>query len=447
MPALASRFDRALPAEPASVPVLRAALTTWAQELDLGAETLSAVRLTVTEAVTNAVLHAYVGRPPGDVRVLAETSRGQLLVRIIDEGNGLGPRHDSPGLGLGLPMMGRLATQVDLTAGPGGLGTEVRLAFHVAHLPGPEQVGEDLLDEVLDALARMSGDEGFEGRDIGVLGELLVPRVADLCSITLMDADGEVRRIGARVARPDGTFDAEATAWVLEFPVTAPAAPSARAARESAAQVVDVDDAWIRAVSPDEERAALLRDLGLAWWLAVPLLVGGRAVGSVSVAGRPGRGEPDDVLELVERAAARAGALVATAQLVDELRRTRRRFERILGALSEAVTVNGPDGRVVYANPAAATLLGMTSVEELLLTDPGDLADRFDITGEDGEPVPFDALPHRRLLDGKPAAPLVTRSVRRADGVVFWLRTSATMLDDDGPLVVNVLQDITAERT
>ena len=40
----------------------------------------------------------------------------------------MAPRHDSPGLGLGLPLVGRVAERVDITAQAGG-GTLVSMSF------------------------------------------------------------------------------------------------------------------------------------------------------------------------------------------------------------------------------------------------------------------------------------------------------------------------------
>lgn len=446
MDAGAQRFDHALPAVPASVPRLRGQLTSWVQSLGLPDEQVNAVRLVVTEAVTNAVIHAYVGREPGMVRVTAEPAHDQLVIRVVDDGCGIGPRHDSPGLGMGLPMIGKLAARVDLAAGPGDTGTEVRIAFDAPGLVGPAAEADDVLSGVLDALGRLGGDGTFDGRDIAVLADLLVPQLVDLCSITLLDADGKVRRVGARVATPDGAIDDAAREWVLQFPATAASAPSYLAAVEGKTHVVDVDPAWIADVSPDPVNAERLQGLDLAWWAAVPLVAGGQLVGSVSVASRDARGNREPVIAMVERAAARAGGLVATARLVDDLRRTRRRFERILGALVEAVTVADQDGRIVYANPAAALLLGAEDVDEVMRTSSAELSGRFDIVGEDGRPVPDGALPYRRALAGETVEPLITRSTHRATGRVRWLRTTATLLDDEGPLVVSVVQDITALR-
>jgi serine/threonine-protein kinase RsbW len=89
---------------------------------------LSDVLLAVSEVVTNCVVHAYRGQPGGSVDLEARHTGGRLLLSVADEGAGMAPRHDSPGLGLGLPLVGRVAERVDITAQAGG-GTLVRMCF------------------------------------------------------------------------------------------------------------------------------------------------------------------------------------------------------------------------------------------------------------------------------------------------------------------------------
>ena len=97
----------------------------------------------------------------------------------------------------------------------------------------------------------------------------------------------------------------------------------------------------------------------------------------------------------------RATALATTNQaLARELHAAQLRLDGILGSLGEAVTVHDERGKTVYANDAAARLLGCDSVEEVLAAEPGQLAGRFTITHEDGSPVrargPPRAAPDRR---------------------------------------------------
>src|SRR4051812_27010753 len=121
------------------------------------------------------------------------------------------------------------------------------------------------------------------------------------------------------------------------------------------------------------------------------------------------------------------------------------RLDGILGSLGEAVTVHDERGKTIYANEAAATLLGCESVEEVLASEPGDLAAHFTITKDDGTAMTVDDLPGRRLLKGEAAPTLLTRSVRHDTGESFWLLTKATLTDDPsgGRLAINIIEDVT----
>jgi serine/threonine-protein kinase RsbW len=89
---------------------------------------LSDVLLAVSEVVTNCVVHAYRGQPGGKVDLEARRLGHTLQLSVADAGAGMAPRHDSPGLGLGLPLVGRIAKRVDITAQTGG-GTLVSMSF------------------------------------------------------------------------------------------------------------------------------------------------------------------------------------------------------------------------------------------------------------------------------------------------------------------------------
>jgi PAS domain S-box-containing protein len=111
--------------------------------------------------------------------------------------------------------------------------------------------------------------------------------------------------------------------------------------------------------------------------------------------------------------------------------------------LAEAVTVQDAGGRMVYANDAAARLLGASTPEELIGLEGTELAARFAITRADGTEVGFEDLPSSRLLAGLDAPPLLTRSVRRSTGQERRLLTKATLLDDGELLAVNIIEDVT----
>ena len=137
----------------------------------------------------------------------------------------------------------------------------------------------------------------------------------------------------------------------------------------------------------------------------------------------------------------------ATA-LATRLQATEARLDGILGSLGEAVTVHDERGQTVYVNKAAVKLLGSPNATDALQAEPGQLAQRFEMTHEDGSPVALEELPGRRLVAGGPAPALLTRSVRRDTGEALWLLTKATLYEDAGGarLAINIIEDVTEAK-
>jgi serine/threonine-protein kinase RsbW len=126
-----------LPAEPQSVPLGRHAVQDLAARAGFDEQDQWRVGLAVTEALSNAIMHAYRGEPEPSrqrLHLLAEYDAQALVVTVLDDGVGLSPRSDSPGLGVGLALIATNADDVDIETRPGG-GTSVQLTF----TPRPSQ--------------------------------------------------------------------------------------------------------------------------------------------------------------------------------------------------------------------------------------------------------------------------------------------------------------------
>jgi anti-sigma regulatory factor (Ser/Thr protein kinase) len=118
-----------MPARPEGVGVVRQALTGVADGLALDRAVLSDAKMAVTEACTNAVVHAYPGGT-GRLGVDMFADEAQLTVVVRDTGAGLSDEAESGGgaLGLGLPLIQALSDSFELHGAPGA-GTEVRMSF------------------------------------------------------------------------------------------------------------------------------------------------------------------------------------------------------------------------------------------------------------------------------------------------------------------------------
>lgn len=126
---LSVHLHRSMDAVPAAVPTLRGAVAGFLGEAGIGEPLLTSAKLAVSEAVTNAVMHAYVDAPqPGAVSVDATFEGDSLLVEVSDDGSGMMPRLDSPGLGVGLPLIADTVDTLDIDNSPRG-GTVLRMSF------------------------------------------------------------------------------------------------------------------------------------------------------------------------------------------------------------------------------------------------------------------------------------------------------------------------------
>ncbi|MEA2278144.1 MAG: hypothetical protein QOC78_3104 [Solirubrobacteraceae bacterium] len=122
-------FRQSFPVAPASARMARHAVTDFARARGAINGTVAAIALAVSEAVTNVILHAYRHRDdPGDIVVEAEDTADGIRILVVDDGIGMAPRTDSPGLGLGLAMIGRVADGMEVRVRPEG-GTEICMRF------------------------------------------------------------------------------------------------------------------------------------------------------------------------------------------------------------------------------------------------------------------------------------------------------------------------------
>ncbi len=78
---------------------------------------------------------------------------------------------------------------------------------------------------------------------------------------------------------------------------------------------------------------------------------------------------------------------------------SRELLESMLDAVTEAVTVVSAEGRLVYANAPALTLLGYGSLDELFAASA--VLEQFELLTSTGEPLPLERLPNRRVLAGE----------------------------------------------
>ncbi len=174
-----------------------------------------------------------------------------------------------------------------------------------------------ILDEVVSVEDRLNR-----------LVNLLVPRIADVCSVSLLGDRGRLRRVAVRHVDPE----AERLMAGISPPVVV--APEVHV-------MDDLDlETWDGYVIDDAERALLGR-IGMRSGVFVPLVVRGRKLGMLKLGSlRPGAFGPPDVA-LAEEVGRRAALAVDNAHLYESERQARGRTARqyaVAAALADALT-------------------------------------------------------------------------------------------------------------
>ena len=128
-----------VPAKPEFLLLARLAATGVGRSAGASEEAIADLKLAVTEAVANAVRHAYPPGEPGTVTIELKSAGGRLEIVVSDTGKGLGDGDPSPvGVaagesGMGLSIIRAIADDdVDLGAGADGRGTRIRFACSLA---------------------------------------------------------------------------------------------------------------------------------------------------------------------------------------------------------------------------------------------------------------------------------------------------------------------------
>ena len=127
---MALSFAATYEATPGNIAEVRNRMAALARDCGLDARSVDDVRLAVSEAATNALVHGYRDGP-GSIRVEATTGGGELQIAVHDDGDGMRPRNDSPGLGLGLPLIATLANRLEVI--DDDPGTALRMTFDCPH--------------------------------------------------------------------------------------------------------------------------------------------------------------------------------------------------------------------------------------------------------------------------------------------------------------------------
>src|SRR5215210_3185458 len=211
---------------------------------------------------------------------------------------------------------------------------------------------------------------------------------------------------------------------------------------------IAVSDALEEPTFGEELRRAVVAE-GIRTLAFVPLVHRRELLGKLMLY----RDEPNEFsdaeLQLAQTIAGAIAGAIKRTRAEQLLRESSRRLDVVFRRIADGITVQDPSGNLVFANDAAARMVGAGSVEEMLATPPDKLLSAFALVDEHGEPFPPDELPGRLALRGVEVGPRLVGWRLRDSGEERWSMVASTPVhSDDGrlELVINVLRDVTDSR-
>jgi serine/threonine-protein kinase RsbW len=180
-----------LPATSENVAIVRHAVAGLAETLGMDPIATTDLKTIVSEACTNAAVHAY-GDEGGPLEVGVVPDESGITVTVRDRGSGIRPRPDldSSRLRLGLPLIAALSSNFSVSGGL-GQGTEVVMRMD---LTTPTTVEAEAMPtpESVTGTAIKVGDERIVGPVIGRVLAVLAARTefpVDRLTDTMLVAD------------------------------------------------------------------------------------------------------------------------------------------------------------------------------------------------------------------------------------------------------------------
>jgi PAS domain S-box-containing protein len=213
---------------------------------------------------------------------------------------------------------------------------------------------------LLDAGAELSRSLDFR-RALAAVAKLAVERIADWCSIEVIEADGARSIVAIEHADPEKVIFAREVQ--SRYPGTAEIPTAEAIATGKPVHLEEVTDEMLARAAQDDIHLGLMRQLGLRSYIIVPMLARGRVHGAIALAAaESGRRFDEADVRLAESLGSRAAMAVDNARLYEQAEQ-RARASRALETIADGVVLLDNDGVVLLWNDAAEGITGLSRAE------------------------------------------------------------------------------------
>jgi signal transduction histidine kinase len=193
---------------------------------------------------------------------------------------------------------------------------------------------EDVLRFLAEASEVLTSSMEYEQR-VATVARLAVPRLADWCTVNVVDEQGHLRRVGT--AHVDPAKEPLLNAMRAHFPPDPGASHGLpKVIRTGQPELhPEVTPEFVHEYAPHAEHRHLLETLGFSSYMSVPLIARGKILGAISFASMAsGRRFTSEDLALAEELASRAALAIDNARLYEDVQQAIKMRDDYLATLS-----------------------------------------------------------------------------------------------------------------
>ena len=276
---------------------------------------------------------------------------------------------------------------------------------------------------LLDAGTALAGSLDYR-QTLASVARLAVPRIADWCTVHVLEEGGAVRQLEVAHADPAKVVFARELQERYPVDLASPTGIGAVIRSRRPELVTAIPEERLGEAARDELHLGLLRELGFRSYICVPLTVRDRVLGAVTlVAAESGRTFTDADLHMAEELARRAATAMDNSHLYRQAEE-RAQAARVLATVGDGVFLLDAAGTIRLWNRAAEAITGLREEAVLgrraadILPGWAALAPRVPVASAPG-PVAVESVP---LDVGDRELWLSISGVGFEDGTVYAFR-------------------------
>jgi signal transduction histidine kinase len=263
-------------------------------------------------------------------------------------------------------------------------------------------------------------------RTLTAIGTLVVPHYADWYAVDVADDDGRFRRVALVHRDPAKQRWVERGRMLAAFDSDEPEGTSRTARTGESMLYHEITDEFLRRSSRNDEHYEVLRQLGAASAIVVPLTAGSRTFGTLTLVSADERRRYDrEDVDFVEHLGRRVALAIDNARLYREAQE-RAHAALVVEHVADGVVLVDHEGVIRLWNPAAERTTGLAAADVV-----GRRANSVFSSWKSIAPI---------ATRGEPSAQTVPTEVNERE---LWL--SITGVEFDGGCVY-AFRDLTAER-